>query len=316
MLNAIGIDFGGTTIKSGLVQEGRILRHGKIIDTQEFANPEAIVDALVDVIMELRAGDPGAAAVGIGLPGLVDSINGVVHELTNVPGWHDVDLRRLLRDRTGLPVTIENDANAMAYGEFRYGAAREARHVVCITLGTGVGGALILDGRLYRGAQLGAGEIGHVSIDYRGKAGPYGNYGGLEEYVGNQQISERAFAACEAAGQKRSAEECTPAALARWAADGDSIALKLWEEIGTEIGAALANVIWVVNPDAIVIGGGVAKAGEVLFGPIHRAVEARTARVFHEHLRILPAALGNEAGIIGSAILALEYAQAERSRNL
>ncbi len=311
MLNAIGIDFGGTTIKSGLVRDGKILRHGKVIDTQEFADPDGIMDALVAVIADLAK--DGAAAIGIGLPGLVDSVNGVVHELTNVPGWKDVELRGLLRERTGLPVSIENDANAMAYGEFKFGAAKDARHVVCITLGTGVGGALILDGRLYRGAQLGAGEIGHLSIDYRGHSGPYGNYGGLEEYVGNVQISQRAAERYEAAGYKKQVEECTPAALAKAAAAGDPVALGLWEDVGTEIGSALASVIWVINPDAIVIGGGVAKAGDVLFGPIRRTIDERTSPVFHEHLRILPAALGNEAGIIGSSIIALENAGAERA---
>jgi glucokinase len=240
----------------------------------------------------------------------------MVHELTNVPGWHDVELRRLLRERTGLPVTIENDANAMAYGEYKFGAAQDGRHVVCITLGTGVGGALILDGRLFRGAQLGAGEIGHVSIDYRGVAGPYGNNGGLEEYVGNVQIGERAARAYQAAGKSRSAEECTPAGLARAAATGDEVAVALWNEVGLEIGVALSSVIYLINPDTIVIGGGVAKAGDVLFGPIRKTIEARTSRIFHEHLRILPAALGNEAGIIGSSILALESANEERARTL
>jgi glucokinase len=299
-----------------LVQEGRIVRQGELIDTQQLGTPEAIVDALVKVIGDLQAAAPGVSAVGIGLPGLVDSLNGVVHELTNVPGWVDVALRSLLAERTGLPVAIENDANAMAYGEFKHGAARDARHVVCITLGTGVGGALILDGKLFRGAQLGAGEIGHVSIDYRGQAGPYGNYGGLEEYVGNVQIGERAAMAYEAAGKKKPAEDCTPAALAKAAAAHDEIALRLWNDIGTEIGCALTSVIYIINPDAIVIGGGIAKAGDVLFGPIRRAIVTRTPPVFHERLRIVPAALGNDAGIIGSSLLALEAANAQRALTL
>jgi glucokinase len=316
MLSAIGIDFGGTTIKSGLVKEGRIVRHGELIDTQRLPGPDAIVDALVKVIGDLRKGEPGATAVGIGLPGLVDSLNGVVHELTNVPGWIDVELRRLLRERTGIPVTIENDANAMAYGEFKFGAARDGTHLVCITLGTGVGGALILDGRLYRGAQLGAGEVGHLSIDYRGVAGPYGNFGGLEEYVGNQQIAQRAVDLYEKAGRKKAPEDCTPAALAGAAAAGDSVAAELWQAIGTEIGAALASVIYILNPDTIVIGGGIAKAGEILFGPIRQTIAERTPPVLHQKLRVVPAALGNEAGIIGSSILALEYASAEHARTL
>lgn len=304
--HAIGIDFGGTSIKSGLVLDGTILSRGRIIDTKKCRGPEEIVSGLVDVVNELRPPDAGVAALGIGLPGVVDSVNGVVHELTNVPGWTDVELRQLLQERTGIATTIENDANAMAYGEFRFGAAKEGRHVICITLGTGVGGALILDGKLHRGAQLGAGEIGHMSIDFRGVPGPYGNDGALERYVGNQQITDRAKRLYRAAGVPCAEDECTPLHLARAAESGDHIALGLWEAIGTEIGAALASVIYILNPDTIVIGGGVAKAGELVFEPIRRTVRARTLDVFHEHLRIVPAALGNDAGIIGNAALALD----------
>jgi glucokinase len=148
MTHAIGIDFGGTSIKSGLVAEGRIVEYGAIIDTQNYPDPNGILEALLQVIARLRTSDPDAAAIGIGLPGLVDSVHGIVHELTNVPGWHDLALRDILQGHTGLPVAIENDANAMAYGEWKFGAARNARHVVCVTLGTGVGGALILNGEL------------------------------------------------------------------------------------------------------------------------------------------------------------------------
>lgn len=305
-MKAIGIDFGGTSIKSALVSDGQIVLRGNSIDTQKCANPAAIIEALAAVIAELRGGDPEITCVGIGLPGIVDSVNGIVHELTNVPGWHEVALRDLLQEKTGLHVTIENDANAMAYGEWRYGAAKNGRHVVCITLGTGVGGALILDGKLYRGAQLGAGEIGHMSIDYRGIKGPYGNFGGLEEYVGNQQIAERAAAHYTVAGTARTVAECTPADLSSAALGGDKIALGVWDEIGTEIGAALASVIWILNPDTIVIGGGVAKAGRLVLEPIARSIRQRTIAVFHKDLRVVPAALGNDAGIIGNAALALD----------
>lgn len=306
MAQAIGIDFGGTSIKSALVQDGKIVTRGAPIDTQQCAGPNAILDALDVTIRQLRVEGPRVQAVGIGLPGLVDSVNGVVHELTNVPGWVNVNLRALMQARTGLPVTIENDANAMAYGEWKYGAALNGRHVVCVTLGTGVGGGLILNGHLYRGAQLGAGEIGHMSIDYRGIRGPYGNFGGLEEYVGNQQIAQRAIERYKAAGKEGLAEHCTPANLSKAAEGGDPIALQIWAEIGEEIGSALASVVWLLNPDTIVIGGGIARAGELLFEPIRRNIRERTSRVFSDQLHIVPAILGNDAGIIGNAALALD----------
>jgi glucokinase len=284
-----------------------------VIETQQCGGTNAILEALVGVVEELRATGPSdVIALGVGLPGIVDSVRGVVHELTNVPGWEDVALRDLLLDRTGLPTTIENDANAMAYGEFKHGAARHGHHVVCIPLGTGVGGALILDGKLYRGARLGAGEIGHVSIDFRGVPGPYGNAGALEKYVGNSQIAQRAALLYAELGITKTAIECTPQALSAAANGGDVIARRLWDALGVEIGVALANVVWVLNPDTIVIGGGVAKAGELILEPVRRTIRERTIDVFHQELRVVPAALGNDAGIIGNAALACEAAAASR----
>ncbi len=313
MSHAIGIDFGGTTIKSGLVGDGQILKRGHLIDTQHHQGPESLLNEIVAVIQELRAAEPGVSAIGVGVPGLVDSVNGIVHELTNVPGWQDVNLRNLLHERTGLYITIENDANAMAYGEWTYGAAKGGVHVVCITLGTGVGGALILDGRLYRGAQLGAGEIGHMSIDYRGKPGAHNNPGDLEEYVGNRQIAARAVKRYAAAGQQKDAQHCTPRDLAEAAMAGDSVASQLWEDMGEELGAALASVVWILNPDTIVIGGGVANAGDLIFEPVRRTIRNRTQKVIYEHLRVVPATLGNDAGIIGNAVLALQTGKEEQA---
>jgi glucokinase len=303
---AIGIDFGGTSIKSAVVSGGGIAERGELIDPQAYASPEALIAALVAMAEKLRAIHPDVAGIGIGLPGFVDSVRGIVHTLTNVAGWLEVPLGRMLEEQTGLPVTIENDVNAMTYGEWKYGAARGAKHAICITLGTGVGGGIILDGRLYRGAQLAAGEIGHASIDYRGRTGPYGNFGGLEEYVGNRQIAERAVALYAADGVSKTIEQCTPRDLAAAARQGDRIARNLWAELGDEIGTALANAVWILNPDTIVIGGGVAKAGDILFEPIRRSVASRTMKLIHENLKIVPATLGNDAGIIGNAALVLD----------
>lgn len=308
LTTAIGIDFGGTSIKSAVVRQGTIVQRGAAIDPQASSGAQSLVDALVSLIGEIRAQFPETAGVGIGLPGFVDSTHGIVHQLTNVEGWSDVPLRQILQERTGLTVTIENDANAMAYGEFKHGAASGGRHVVCITLGTGVGGALIFDGQLYRGAQLAAGEIGHMSIDLRGRPGPYGNFGGLEEYVGNHQIAQRAAERYRAAGVEKDAAECTPVELAAAANRGDAIAATLWDDVGIELGAALASVIWIINPDTIVIGGGVANAGDLIFDPVRREIRQRTLALFHDQLRVVPAALGNDAGIIGNAMLALEAA--------
>jgi glucokinase len=306
---AIGIDFGGTSVKPGVVCGKEIIARGQPIPTRRHHGADSLLAAVFRDIATLREQHPSVCALGAGLPGIIDGVKGHVRELSNVPGWCDVPLAALLREKTGLPSTIENDANAMAYAEWRFGAGRDRQNVICMTLGTGVGGGLILDGKLFRGSQLGAGEIGQMILKPRGVPGHYGNFGALEKYVGNREIIDRAAKLYAAAGIALAAEEITPLSLEKAAHNGDQIAAKLWEEIGFEIGIMLTNIAWLLNPDRIVIGGGVAKAGPLLFEPIRRAIRERTPAVYHEHLEVIPAALGNDAGIIGSAALAVEAAE-------
>jgi glucokinase len=306
---AIAIDFGGTTVKIGLVRGAELIRQCESLPTLAYPSGETLLEALFLAVDELRMFEPEAAAIGVGLPGIVDSRGGIVHHLTNVPGWEHVPLRELMWARTGLPAIIENDANAMTYAEWKFGAGRGRQNVVCVTLGTGVGGGLILDGRLYRGSTLGAGEIGNMTIDYRGVPGPYGNFGAIERYVGNHQIAQRAAVRYAAAGEPREPAACTPLALAEAAWAGDEIANLLWEETGVMLGASLADIVWLLNPDAIVLGGGVANAGELVLAPIRRTIRERTPIVFHEHLEILPAQLGHHAGLIGCGALATDALQ-------
>ena len=303
---AIGIDFGGTSIKIGLIQAGGLTQRAESLSTLAYDSGDAMLAAMLSAIDDLRAQHPGVSAIGAGLPGIVDSKRGIVHHLTNVKGWVNVPLRELLTIHTGLPAVIENDANAMAYAEWKFGAGRHHENVICVTLGTGVGGGMILDGKLYRGARLGAGEIGNMSIDYQGLPGAYGNLGALETYVGNRQIAARAALRYEVAGEPRTLADCTPALLAEAALQGDDIALQLWEETGVMLGAALCDVVWLLNPDALVLGGGVAQAGELVFAPLRRTIRERTSPVFHEQLDIVPAELGNDAGLIGAGTLAVD----------
>ena len=306
--HAVGIDFGGTSIKPALVQGKTIITHGATINPQGRTAAQTL-DAMEAAIRVLCADLPSLVPVGIGLPGFVDSENGVVHGLSNVTGWTEVPVSQILSERLKVPVILENDANAMAYGEWLYGAAANTRNAVCITLGTGVGGALILEGKLYRGSQLAAGELGHTSIDLNGRMGPYGNKGCLEAYVGNHPISTRALAAYREAGIPAPSTECTPLDLTGAARKGCPVALGIWKSIGNELGAAFANIVWILNPDVIVVGGGVAKAGDLLFPHIEDSLKSRTSSVINSQLRIVPATLGNDAGAIGCAALALAAAK-------
>jgi glucokinase len=302
----LGVDFGATSIKFGVVQDGRIIKHGNIVPTRQDGNIEPLIRSIVDEIFRLQQEYPALQAVGFGVPGIIDPAAGVVVNLTNVKGWHRIPLGALVSDRIGLVTNIENDAKAMAYGEWKYGAGHTLPNVICVTLGTGIGGGLILNGRLYRGASKVAGEIGQTSIDYQGKDFVYGNKGALEAYVGHVHISERAKEIYAQAGQAISDEEADLPQLAAAANSGDPLAKQLWEDIGLKLGVGLINAIWLLNPDRIVLGGGVAECGELLFQPIWRTIKSRCEQTFWEKLEIVPAKLGNDAGIIGAAALALE----------
>jgi glucokinase len=244
--------------------------------------------------------------VGFGVPGIINPITGVVINLTNVKGWKEIPLRSIVHEKTGLTANLENDAKAMAYAEWRHGAGAQVPNVVCVTLGTAVGGALILNGKLYRGATFVAGEIGQMSIDYRGVDYVYGNKGALEAYVGHYKIADRAREIHSAGGKEISDEQSDPKNLSAAADRGDNLAEAVWQDIGLKIGVGLTNVIWLVNPDRIVIGGGVAQAGERLFKYIRETIKGRCEKTFWEKLEVVPATLGNDAGIIGAASLALE----------
>lgn len=305
-VTAVGVDFGGTSIKLGVCRGAELLEAGEPIPTQGHDGPEALIQVIASRVQSLRMAHPTIAAVGVGVPGLVNFDTGEVHVLTNVAGWKQVPLKKILGEMTRLPCVVENDANAMTYAEWRYGAGQGLRNVVALTLGTGVGGGLILNGEMHRGSSFSAGEVGQMSIDYRGVTGHYGNWGALEKYMGNQQIAEHAVRLYAAAGVDRAAADCTPKAMAEAAAAGDAVSLQLWQDIGEWLGTALASVAWLLNPDAFVIGGGVAQAGDLVFGPLQARMKSMLSAVVWEGLRIVPAKFQNEAGIIGNAALAAD----------
>jgi len=305
---ALGIDFGGTSVKIGVVFRGNVIDRSPPIATQDFDGPEPILDAVVRAVEDLRTRHRGIVSVGIGVPGFVDFEKGIVHNLTNVAGWRGYPLKRALGERVDLPIVVDNDANCMTYAEWKRGAGRGLEHLVAITLGTGVGGGVVANGRMVRGARFGAGEVGQMSIHWKGRPGHYGNAGALEEYIGNQQIAAEAHLAYAQEGPERSLSDCTPASLSRAALTGDAIAMEIWDDVAAKLACTLMNCCWLLNPQALIIGGGVAKAGDLLFGPLTSHLYSQLSAPFKEHLMILPARFGNEAGMIGAAALSLEEA--------
>ena len=306
MKQAIGIDFGGTTVKIGVVEGSQVLDKAPPIATPDYPDAPSLIDDIARTVKSLQKSFPDIAAAGAGMPGFVDFPTGRVHRLTNVAGWTNIFLKKELEDRLGLPAIVDNDANAMAYAEWKVGAGKGMNHLVALTLGTGVGGGIVIDGKLARGANSVGGELGHVSINYKGRTGPYGNHGGLEEYIGNNEIVSRARELYREAGQRLSLDDCSPKTLAEAAEEGDEVALKVWDGIAAKLACALTSTVFLLNPEAIIIGGGVSKAGDLLFKPLQEKLFAQIGDPFKEHLKILPAVFGNDAGMIGAANLALE----------
>lgn len=313
--HALGVDFGGTSIKLALVNDlGQVLARTKIA-TREAAQPDAWLSAVEKGITQIRekAGKDGTdiVGIGVGVPGFVDYERGYVYDAANVPGWQGVHLGRLLEERFKMHVRVDNDVNVMAVGECTFGAGRTYQHAVFVTLGTGVGGALLINNKIYRGAYSMAGEIGHMSIEKDGIPSPQGR-GGLEQYVGNRRIVERALKAIQQGRSTKLVEACggdlaqlTPEIISKAAAQGDELSREVFDFIAECLAAAFASVAYLLQPQAIIVGGGVAQSGDVLFVPLRRHLKERLSPVFYERLEIKPALLGNDAGVIGAATLAM-----------
>ncbi len=314
--HAIGIDFGGTNTKIGVVDKaGRVLAH-RYFATRAARMPEDFARRTAKEIAALwgDAGLPPSAVggAGIGIPGLVDHLEGVVHTLVNVPGWDGVRAADLLRKHLGMPVHIDNDVNAMALGELRFGAAKGCCNVVCLTLGTGVGGGIIIEGNLYHGTSLTAGEIGHIVVDRDGPSCNCGNKGCLEALIGAKALVRRARMYLKGAKSGvlaqwvRSKMELTPRLLAKAADKGDKIALRVWNEAAEYLGIVLAGVVNLLNPDVIVVGGGISEVGDFFLRKVRSVVHARAMSVPARDVKIVRTGLGNLAGVVGAASLVFQ----------
>ncbi len=313
---AIGIDIGGTKVAGGIVDpEGRVLRRARRDTPKRTHSPQLAEDAIVAVINDLRDGpDPAeVVAVGIGAAGFVGADRATVVFAPHL-SWRGEPLRDALAGRLDVPVIVDNDANAAAWAEWRYGAARDESHVVMITLGTGIGGAILVDGQLQRGRFGIAGEFGHMQVVPDGQRCQCGNRGCWEQYAsGNALVREaRALIEVQSPVARYLAEkvDSDPGALTgplvtEAAREGDATAKELLSDIGSWLGIGLANLAAAIDPGLFVVGGGVSAAGDLLLEPATQAFKRRlTGRGFRPEARIIAARLGNEAGLIGAADLA------------
>lgn len=310
---AIGVDFGGTNVKLGLVTpQGRVVRF-RVLDSRPLSRPAAFVEGIAQAVESLtRAAGTRLACVrgiGVGAPGPVDVSRGLVYSMVNVPGWHHVPLGRLLQRRLHRPCRVDNDVNLFTLGEWRFGAARGCRHVIGLTLGTGLGGGLILQGALFRGAGGAAGEVGHMVMEPDGPPCGCGRRGCFEQLVNAGAVVRLARVALRHGrgprhgGLRASRGRLSSKHVGEAARAGDARACRVWSEIGRRLGHGIANLVNLINPECVVIGGGVAKNWS-LFAPALRAtLQAEAMAVSVRSMRVVRARLGDQAGILGAAVL-------------
>ncbi|WP_017933910.1 ROK family glucokinase [Nocardioides sp. Iso805N] len=308
---ACGVDVGGTKILGGVVDEkGTIVEELRV--TSPATDPDAIADAIASVVLQLKSRHE-ISSVGVGAAGYIDKGRSTVMFAPNI-AWRDVNLRQGLEKQVDLPVVIENDANAAAWGEFAYGAGVDVEDLLLVTVGTGVGGGLVLDGELYRGAFGVGAEIGHMRMVPGGIPCGCGNLGCYEQYASGsalvRDVRAAAVAGDPAAAGVVARAGGNPSAIngpmvTAAAQEGDPFAIQALATLGTWLGEGIASLTAVLDPAVVAIGGGVADAGELLFGPARTAFRNQlTGRGHRPELDIRGASLGNNAGLIGAADLA------------
>ena len=312
----LGIDIGGTNIKIALIDKKGRIKAKKTFPTADFKGNRALIERITGETKKLLA-EYGVVkkdiiGVGVGAPGAVDIRSGTVHYLTNVPDWSEVPLGNILKNKLGLLTFVDNDVNVMALGELFFGSGIGAKNMLCVTLGTGVGGGLILEGRLYRGSSYAAGEFGHVPINITGPRCNCGSWACVEAYVGNNYIVRDVITQIKN-GEKTlikklvngKLSKITPEIISRAARAGDRFAKEIWRDVGNKVGTGLAGVVNLLNVEKIVIGGGVAEAGKILFDSIKKTIAARAMKLPAKTVKVVKAKLRRDAGLIGAAALVL-----------
>jgi glucokinase len=313
--HVVGIDLGGTKILSVCLDTSLNIVDRDYRETPSEEGPRAVIREMVESA-RAAAGGRNVRGLGVSAPGPLDIDRGVVTQAPNLPGWTEIPLQQLIRDQSGLPAWIENDANAGAYAEFKLGAGRGSNHMVLVAIGTGVGGGFILDGRLYHGASGGAGEVGHMIVDPDGAICGCGRAGCLEAVASGRALDKAALAIAQnepdgiLARQAREAGEEPDARILDLAAEQvDIAAVEAITRAGRFLGVGLTNLVNLLNPDVIVIGGSLRNSELYL----RTAIDTMRRDAFKQHssdVRVVKAELGDEAPAVGAALIALERLRA------
>lgn len=312
----LGIDIGGTKLAAGVVTpDGELLSQDRV-PTLASEGPDRVINRLIDlcrhVVNLANVSWSQIEAAGVGCGGPLDPHTGVIKEPPNLPGWIDVPLVQRLHEALGVPVFLDNDANAAALGEHRFGAGRGVANMVYLTISTGVGGGIIIENRLYQGVNGNAGEIGHMSVDFRGRPCNCGSRGCLEAYASGTNIAARAREAVLAGRPSvlttLAGEPAKITGETVWEAiqQGDALARQVWDETMEILGTGITNVIHIFNPSLVVLGGGITNFGDLLFEPLRRIAQERVMGPLAQVVQIVPAQLGGQVGVLGAAAVALQ----------
>ncbi|MEW5801904.1 MAG: ROK family protein [bacterium] len=311
----IGVDLGGTNMRVGVVNSGGQVFHRLSLPTRVNLGLEEVIERIVSTVLRVvdqaRDGGNQIEAVGIGSPGIIDIRTGTIVTSPNFPEWRRVPLKQTMEKRLPYPVFLDNDANAFAYGEKWVGVGRDVQSMVCLTLGTGVGGAIILGGRLWHGADGMAGEVGHMTVQPNGLKCNCGNYGCLESYASASSVVRRALVASRTGTPSMiltlaggDPEKITSSLVYQAALKGDTLAMQIMKETATYLGIGIANLINLLNPEMIVVGGGLANAWDLIYPTVEDEVCHRAFLTLAQTAKIRKASLGDDAGIIGAAGIA------------
>ena len=308
---AVGVDLGGTSIKIGLVDlKGKIIKNVSI-DSCASKGPNAVNEEIVKGIKFItNKKNDKMLGIGIGAPGAVKSKKGTVENPPNFPNWGKVHLGKEIKEKIDCDVYVENDANVAAIGELIYGAGKELENFIMITLGTGVGGGIIINKKIYRGETGGAGEIGHVTIDYDGPQCKCGSFGCIESFIGNNYLIERVKKQLQEKSDSQlikltgnDLNLLTPQLIHHASEDGDDFAKSIIVDCGLKLGYVLASIVNVLDISTIIIGGGVAGFGQLLFDTVKLSIKERVIKPFKDQIVVKPAKLKNNAGIKGASAL-------------
>ena len=305
----LGVDMGGTLIKIAIVDDKANVLEEAVVNTDITASPKSVIENITEVFKKFKHYNK-VKTIGIGIAGDIDFKQGIVRMSPNLPKWNKVQLKRDIEKITGKKVFVDNDANTAAIGAYWLDIKAKADNMICVTLGTGVGGGIIINKKLFRGNSGTAGEIGHITVEPDGRKCNCGNYGCAETYIGVRHIVKETIDLLKTTKSKyilklanNDIEQITHKLLSQAAEKGDLVAKKVWKNAGEKLGILLSDIIDFFNPDCIVLCGGISNAGDLIIKPAKEQIKKRAFKTAAKACKIVVSKYTSKLGVVGAAML-------------